>query len=377
MQLSLGKLTGLLVACATAVQAQIPACTPRQLRGDEGQFFTITGGNGTYAPNSTQAIVWKRPIGAPVRAIRPNVTIVEPSSGAAYPGENVTGVPVIFTERETEQTGGIGLTIPSDVPVGNGYVFRVTIRSRRALCYLDTAPFNLTLDAPNPQQNCNPGNMRCTEDLFGFQQCIETDETHSLFDFGPIIDCAFSTHCNQVTNFTISCTNTTISGECNLGDRECVTLTSNRECVLNDHGIPSWGPETECPVGTVCTDGICGSGTGGNSTTTAATTTTDTSTTGTSTATATSSSTPSPCIPRSQICLSDVEYDECIQNENGVWNLGGVTLTCPEGSVCTEYIDNTINCVPTVDDGIVSILAPEPTEDSSFPARRSFRWGRL
>lgn len=356
---------------ASTAYGQLQQCTSDQLAGDT-ESFSISGGGGVYEPGSTQEVSWVRPSGSPVRRIRANVTIIDTESNLEYPPTNITNVPVNFppAQNNNDLQGDIEVTLPANIPDGSDYVFRVTLRSKGTLCYLDTANFTVQAETAN----CTPGAMVCTSDLTGFQQCVETDATNTTFAFGDPIDCAAFTSCSQVTNSTIACapvdectlgehrcvepdssqvcvmnplTDTTVWGdavpcedgfscnpetgvcepdvvnECTLGETECVTETSNRVCLQGENGTV-WSPPAECPPNNFCEQatGLC-----------------------------TSTIPPgSDCVPNSQVCLSDTTYDMCIHNENGVWSMGGVTLNCPENTVCEHYQTNgnvtSINCVP-------------------------------
>jgi hypothetical protein len=509
-----------------SVTAQVPPCNLAQLAGDS-DLFSISGGGGVYEPGSTQEISWSRPPGAPVRRIRQNVTIVDTTLDTTFTPLNITGVPVEFltNETSTQMNGNISLVLPDSIPDGTDYVFRVTIRSRGALCYLDTG--NFTVETATPPTECTPGAMICSDDLSGFQQCVETDASATAFTYGNVIPCAATTACHQLTNSTIACstpsgpvdqctlgssqctadnstqtcitnttTNTTVWGtavacpsgcdattglcvspvdqctlgssqcasdnstqtcitdtttnttiwdtpvacpfgcdpttglcvtpvdQCTLGTSQCLTDSSSQSCITDPTSNTTvWSAAVNCPLGcdsttglcvnpvNECTEGTsqcvdvnssrqcvlndatnttvwttavpCSTGfTCNNSTGLCEQTTTDqctlgqfqcvtttsnqqcitdttTNTTVWSAATdcpagttcngatgnCTSSSPTTGCIPYSQICLSDTTFDTCSENDQGVWTLGGVTSNCPEGTVCTVYINNTINCV--------------------------------
>lgn len=430
----------LALAMATLSSAQdLMPCKLSQLAGDS-EIFTITGGNSTFSPNSTQAVIYDRPSGAPVRRILANVTIVDLDNDSTFTPSDVTGLPVVFSdeERPLHLAGGIGITLPETIPEGDNYVFRVTIRSRGFLCYLDSNTFIVDDNLGGPVDGCTPGAMMCTDNDEGFQQCIETNANATAFEFGPIIDCAATTSCNQVNNFTISCippvdpvdecelgatecvdadssrtciqgTNGTVwsepesceaefscneeSGvceaddvvedECTLGETECVTETSSRTCVEDVNGRAVWGPSVECTEGFSCNNetGVCenvpvdectvgqtecvtessnrvcvedgetGTGVWSDPADCAAGTTCDEETGLCTFGTPGDES----CMPNSQVCLSETEFDTCVQGDDGFWNFGGVTSNCPDDTTCTPYMNNTINCVPNTVNATVTV----------------------
>ena len=472
------------LACSLLVNAQeLQPCNLDQLAGDE-ELFSVTGGGSEFTENSEQAILWDRPSGAPVRRILENVTILDTGNGLFYPLTNVSNVPVIFAneEQEIHQTGAIGLTLPAVMPESDDYVFRVTIRSRGTVCYLDTDLFSISSNIENPSDACFAGDMRCTDDLSGFRQCFETTQDATEFAFNDVIACAATTLCQQITNSTIACVSTDSVDECTLGAAECVTENSSRVCVPNENGNTVWSLPTECVEGFSCSaetnlceedvsipptdectlgaaecvtensSRVCVPNEDGNTVwstptecvggfscsaetklcepdeetdeciigtfecvdensnrvcvddengrgiwsdpadcstgqlcnlennqcefidecvegtsecvsltetrqcilneNTGATEWTDAGTCQVGTCSSetglcTSTTPPgSSCIPRSQICLSDTEFDECVQGEDGFWNFGGVTMNCPENTVCNAYLNNTINCEP-------------------------------
>ena len=353
--------------------AQLQPCNLAQVAGTS-ELFTISGGNGTFAPNSTQSIVYDRPEGAPVRRIRANVTIVDLDDDNSFTPPDVSGVPVEFLTNETNThiSGVIGVTLPDDIPESDNYVFRVTIRSRGSLCYLDTAPFSVQGDIV---ETCTPGAFMCSDDFTGFLQCKETDANSTSFAFVDEGTCALTTVCSQVNETVIACIPPPVVDECTLGTFECVEPDSSRECILDpETGGTVWSDPVPCAVGFSCNDatGVCEAdvvdecvlGTAECVTETSnRVCITDSETGGTvwsdpaecpagttcneETGLCTSGvPNGDECLPRSQICLSDTTFDECIQNENGIWSLGGVTLNCPPDSTCTPYFNNTINCAP-------------------------------
>lgn len=518
----------ILLGLASSAYAQVPACTSQQVAASGSSTFTITGGGGSFAAGSDQAIVWEKPPGTYLRRILANVTIVDTTTSSTFTPTDVTDVPVVFFANQTftDLTGAIGITLPTDLPAGDNFVFRVTIRSLGADCYLDTSSF--TIEAQTV--SCTPGAMTCTAGLSGFQQCIETDTTATSFELGTVIPCAATTVCSQLTEGVISCSAS--SNQCTSGAAQCLNSTTTQICITDPNGINMWTDvpcaasetcnsstglceastvpgcsigENQCADATStqqcvfdmtsnenifsdpisCLPGVCDSTTGvcisgpvevctlganqcvgttatqscildvttntniwGSAVSCAGSTICD-PTTGTCTgtapvgdlcvegetqclddstsqlcvvdpnsghttwvsstcptgsscnsqdglcegslppvcsvgatqcATATSSQlcildpntnlpdwstatdcpsgstcdsttglcTTAPvvgCTPFSQVCLTDTTFDECIQNSDGLWEMGGISLNCPSGSICVPYLDNTIQCV--------------------------------
>ncbi len=314
-------------------------CTPAQLTGGDG-IFTIATGNGTYLQGTNQAIIWNQPAGNPIRRISNNITIFSNAVQAVIAeAENVTEAPVVILNRTIAHTGGIGVTIPDSLPDGDDYVFRVIVRSRRGHCFLDTNTFSVRRTVTPPVQNCSPGSMRCVDDNSAFEQCVETDETDTVFSFGLPIDCAATTECIQITNFTIGCSpGGSNPGECELGTVDCVDETHSRVCITGPDGTPIWGPPQQCAAGFECNEdnGQCEPGP-------------PTSTISSTSATATSTIPPDECILGTQECVTEASNRVCLigPSGNAVW---GPETLCPAGTTCLDGL-----CTSGVPGGSTSI----------------------
>ncbi len=311
-------------ANAALACAQIP-CTPSQLTGGDG-IFTVSTGNGTYLQGTAQAILWDQPAGNPIRRISNNITIFSKTVNSiiAQP-EDITGAPVVILNRTIAHTGGIGVTIPESLPDGDDYVYRVIVRGRRGHCYLDTNTFSVRRTVTQPQENCRPGSMKCVDENSAFTQCVETDDTDTVFDFGLPIDCAATTTCIQITDFTIGCSpGGSNPGECVLGTVDCVDETHSRICIEGPNGTPIWGPPEECAAGFECNEenGQCEPGP-------------PSTTTSTSSATATATLPPDECILGTQECVTDASNRVCLIGDagNNVW---GPETLCPAGTTCID-----------------------------------------
>ncbi len=321
-----GTFLGLSI-CNAALACAQTQCTPAQLTGGDG-VFTISTGNGTYLQGSSQAIIWNQPSGNPIRRISNNITIFSNTVQAIIAeAENITEAPVVILNRTIAHTGGIGVTIPSSLPDGDDYVYRVIVRSRRGHCYIDSNTFSVRRTVAPPQENCRPGSMRCVDDNSSFEQCVETDDTDTIFSFGLPIDCAATTECIQITDFTIGCSpGGTNPGECELGTTDCIDATHSRVCINGPANTPIWGPSQECEPGFECNDDNGQCEPGPPSTTSSVTS---------ATATATSTIPPDECILGTQECVTETSNRVCLVGPSGnaVW---GPETLCPAGTTCLD-----------------------------------------
>lgn len=164
-----------------------------------------------------------------------------------------------------------------------------------------------------PTNECTLESTECV-DSDTSRQCVLNSAINTTVWSAPV-DCQEGFLCNDISG---KCEMQPVD-KCTPNDVECVTPSSNRICLINPAtNTTFWSEPAECPAGTSCSESssLCTSGVPNSS-----------------------------CVPRSQSCISETEFDECLQNEDGFWNLGGVTTNCPDGFVCTPYINNTINCV--------------------------------
>lgn len=269
--------------------------------------FSITGGNATYNAGTIQEIIWVRPGNeSAVRLIKSNVSIADINLHTIYPNLNATGVPLHLFSNETaiDLTGSIFVEIPESIPDGTHYVFRLIIKSKSCVCYLDTPEFIIESNVP-PMGDCTVlGSLHCTADHTGFQQCLQNG---TVLDFGPEITCADTTVCSQVTENGIACVPPP-PNECLLGETECVSDTESRTCIEGTSGGTVWSNET-CPGG--CLDGVCIPGV-------------------------------DECTLGDMECVSDTESRVCINGPNGtVWSV----TECPDGcldGVCINPVDECV-----------------------------------
>lgn len=281
--------------------------------------FSIASGGTTYLPGSSQLITWARPANESlIKMIKSNVSIADTSLHTIYPHLNATGVPVYFSANETslDMAGIIEVLIPDTLPDGTSYVFRLIVKAKGCLCYIDSDLFAVQHETPPPTGDCTTlGSLHCTSDLSGFQQCLQNG---SALDLGPVIPCADTTHCTQLSENIVTCTSGPVN-ECTLGESDCLSPTETRTCSLNESGGTVW-INSECPVGTSCTgNGIC------------------------------TSTTPSTeCFPYHQQCIGNSTFVSCSQDlSTGLWNFG-LEVNCPSGSICEVYQTDFVHCIPVV-----------------------------
>ncbi|RKO92595.1 hypothetical protein BDK51DRAFT_46003 [Blyttiomyces helicus] len=376
-----------------STQATIPVCNVTQISGITHNFsISATNVNGT--------IDYFHPSGCPVKRIKSDIVLVDTVLNTTYEPLLVVGVPVKFPLTGSDVSGTINVSAPDDIPTGDNYVYRATLRSIGTLCTIDTG--NFTIEG----SFCEPGSTVCNADGSGFTECFQTNDTNETFSYNLFTPCAFGTTCQQVDNITAGCevtltnatdvgtgmastdmtesetasigtiavsteeVNTTtpietlvastsavnatavepttvatlqldttpttttvvtiatstssVTDQCVLGTAQCVTIASNQVCVSdNSTGAAIFGPVTNCTSGSTCSSatGFC---TLGNI----------------------SPPFSSSCIPYSQICLSDTLFDSCVFSDQGVWELSGVTETCPSGTICeiNSVHNDTIIC---------------------------------